>query len=112
MSFRARAFVLLLAALAVPSPRRLPAQQTAAATARDYSKEQLVVEQLAYTVQFENDGTYKGDTSARVRVLSAAGVQQAGLIQFPYASLAGNATISGVKVTKPDGTVVETPSDS
>ncbi len=63
-------------------------------------------------LRFENDGTYTQDTQIQVRVQSASSVQDWGLIRLPYASQVGEATITDVVVTKPDGARVLTPSDT
>jgi tetratricopeptide (TPR) repeat protein len=92
-----------------PFPSNLVAQTLPKSEARDYSKEPFVLERVVNKVEFENDGTYVQETNVRVRVQSASGVQGWGLIRFPYASSLGDAQISNVKVTKPDGAVVTTP---
>src|ERR1700719_2893379 len=86
--------------------------QDSAKSAPDYSKEAFVIQRILNKMQFENDGTFALETAIRVRVQSAAGVQGWGLIQLPYASNEGDAAITSVKVTKPDGTVVSTPLDN
>jgi Flp pilus assembly protein TadD len=86
--------------------------QDSAKSAPDYSKEAFVIQRILNKMQFENDGTFALESAIQVRVQSAAGVQGWGLIQVPYASNEGDAAISNVKVTKPDGTVVSTPLDN
>jgi len=88
--------LLLLAACTLAAPIAAPAQ-TAEPTApqiapqvppgppvaakstdskHDYSQEAFVVEQLRSSYRFENDGTGRKETVARIRVQSEAGVQQ------------------------------------
>src|ERR1700689_4135009 len=86
--------------------------QEADAKAADYSKEPYVLERISTKVVFENDGTYSGETSARVRVQSQAGVQQSGVLNFPYASATSTMDIAYVRVIKPDNRVVETPGEN
>ena len=86
--------------------------QDSAKSAPDYSKEAFVIQRILNKMQFENDGTFALESAIQVRVQSAAGVQGWGLIQLPYASNEGDAAITSVKVTKPDGTVVSTPLDN
>ena len=86
--------------------------QDSAKSAPDYSKEAFVIQRILNKLKFENDGTFALETAIQVRVQSAAGVQGWGLIQLPYASNEGDAAITSVKVTKPDGTVVSTPLDN
>ncbi|PYU21251.1 MAG: hypothetical protein DMG32_21050 [Acidobacteria bacterium] len=78
---------------------------------QDHSKESFVVQRILNTVQFENDGTFAIDSKLVVRLQSASGIQAWGLIQVPYASNEGDATIAEVKVTKPNGAVVSTPDE-
>src|ERR1700676_709175 len=83
--------------------------QDSSKSAPDYSKEAFVIQRILNKLKFENDGTFALETAIQVRVQSAAGVQGWGLIQLPYASNEGDAAITSVKVTKPDGKVVATP---
>ena len=46
------------------------------AVKHDYSQEAFVVEQYKSIYRFENDGTGRKETIARIRVQSEAGVQQ------------------------------------
>src|SRR5881227_2382453 len=48
----------------------------------DYSREAMVYEQYRTLVRFENDGTGRRDSIARVRVQSEAGVQMLGQLVF------------------------------
>ena len=78
----------------------------------DYSQEAFVVEQLRSTYRFENDGTGRKETVARIRVQSEAGVQQWGQIQFGYNSANEHVEIAYVRVIKADGTVVKAGDDA
>jgi tetratricopeptide (TPR) repeat protein len=78
----------------------------------DYSQEAVVIEMLSEKEKFENDGTSFKEGALRVRIQSEAAVQQYGLLSFSYASGTGTFDIEYVRVHKPDGSVVETPSDS
>src|SRR5258706_4855818 len=78
----------------------------------DYSQEAFVMERYLRKVKLENDGTSLREDSARVRVQSDAGVRQYGLLTFSYPSATGVFEIDYVRVRKPDGTVVETPSEN
>jgi hypothetical protein len=55
---------------------------------------------------FENGGTGTRESTARVRVQSAAGVQRYDLPVLRYQSSSENRDIDYVRVHKPDGTVV------
>ncbi|MCL5671043.1 MAG: DUF3857 domain-containing protein, partial [Acidobacteria bacterium] len=78
----------------------------------DYSKQASVVEKFLTTAAFQNDGTSSRDLTLRVRIISDAGVQQYSVLVFPYASAFEKIKIDYVRVTHPDGTVVETPPSS
>jgi len=92
-----------------------PADATASKpqeTKRDYSQEAFVVEQYKSIYRFENDGTGRKETVARIRVQSEAGVQQWGQIQVGYNSANERVEIAYVRVIKADGTVVKAGDDA
>jgi len=78
----------------------------------DYSPEAFVVEQYRSRYRFENDGTGRKETVARVRVQSEAGVQQWGQIQVGYNSANERVEIAYVRVVKADGSVVKAGDDA
>jgi len=78
----------------------------------DYSQEAFVVEQYRSLYYFENDGTGRKETTARVRVQSEAGVQQWGQIQVGYNSANERVAMDYVRVIKADGTVVKAGDDA
>jgi tetratricopeptide (TPR) repeat protein len=78
----------------------------------DYSQEAFVIEQYRSVYRFENDGTGKRETIARIKVQSEAGVQQWGQIQFGYNSANERVEIAYVRVVKADGTVVKAGDDA
>lgn len=78
----------------------------------DHSQEAFVIEQFSHKEKFENDGTALKEDVARVRIQSEAGVQKYGLLNFPYTSGTGTFEIAYVRVRKPDGSLVETPSEN
>ena len=82
------------------------------ATKHDYSQEAFVVEQYKSIYRFENDGTGRKETVARIRVQSEAGVQQWGQIQVGYNSANERVEIAYVRVIKADGTVVKAGDDA
>ncbi len=81
-------------------------------TKGDFSNQGAVVEQMTTRVIFQSDGTYTYDQHARVRIQSAAGVRQYGVLPFPYQASVGHVEVQDVRVTKANGSVVETPLDS
>jgi tetratricopeptide (TPR) repeat protein/transglutaminase-like putative cysteine protease len=81
-------------------------------TKPDYSQEAFVVEQLHSSYRFENDGTGRKETIARIRVQSEAGVQQWGQIEVGYNSANERVEIPYVRVLKADGTVVKAGDDT
>ncbi len=70
------------------------------------------MERVLTNIVFENDGTYSIEMTARGRVQSQAGVQEFGSLHFQYASATSSMEILYVRVIKPDGRVVETPSEN
>lgn len=78
----------------------------------DYSQEASVVENISTVISFDQVGSRTRDQVTRVRVNTDAGVQQWGLLSFPYQSAAENVEVAYVRVRKTDGTVVDTSSDS
>lgn len=60
----------------------------------DYSVEAFVIEQDSTRIDFENDGTYKRQSSARVRIQSGAGVQRYSVLSFPYQNLTETNTLT------------------
>jgi tetratricopeptide (TPR) repeat protein/transglutaminase-like putative cysteine protease len=77
-----------------------------------YSQEAFVVEQYHSRYHFENDGTGRKETVARIRVQSEAGVQQWGQIQVGYNSANERVEVAYVRVVKADGTVVKAGDDA
>ncbi|HUO25879.1 MAG TPA: DUF3857 domain-containing protein [Candidatus Aquilonibacter sp.] len=78
----------------------------------DYSQEAFVIEQLQVNYRFENDGTGRKETMARIRVQSEAGVQQWGQLQLGYNSANEKIEIPYVRVIKADGSVVKAGDDA
>jgi tetratricopeptide (TPR) repeat protein/transglutaminase-like putative cysteine protease len=78
----------------------------------DYSKEAFVVERISAKVAYENDGTSSEESSVRIRIQSQAGLQQFGILTFPYASATSTLEVSYVRVIKSDGRIVPTPAEN
>jgi tetratricopeptide (TPR) repeat protein len=78
----------------------------------DYSQEAYVLEQLHTSLRFENDGTGRKETIARVKVQSEAGVERWGQLVVGYNSANERVEIPYVRVLKADGSVVTAPPDS
>ena len=78
----------------------------------DYSQEAFVIEQYRSTYRFENDGTGRKETIARIRVQSEAGVQQWGQIQVGYNSANERLEVAYVRVIKADGSVIKAGDDA
>ncbi len=72
----------------------------------DYSQEAYVVEYYRQSVRFENDGTGREQTDARIKIVSESGVQALGQVKVGYSALSDKLDIVYVRVHKPDGTVV------
>jgi Domain of Unknown Function with PDB structure (DUF3857) len=92
-------------------PNCLEAESPKAAAA-DHSKEAFVLEHSSDKFKFENDGTYSREMRMRIRIQSDAGVQRFSIVKFAYQSSSELFAVDYVRVTKPDGTVVVTPSDT
>ncbi|HEY6767018.1 MAG TPA: DUF3857 domain-containing protein [Candidatus Sulfotelmatobacter sp.] len=84
----------------------------AVANGRYYSQESYVVEHMQSHYIFENDGTGRRETVARIRVQSEAGVQQWGQLQLGYNSANERVEIPYVRVLKQDGSVVKAGDDA
>jgi predicted Zn-dependent protease len=80
-----------------------------AATANPYANEAAVIERMDTTYRMNADGTGERDMHVKVHLQSEGAAQQFGDLTFPYASANETLTIKYVRVTKPDGTVVQTP---
>jgi predicted Zn-dependent protease/transglutaminase-like putative cysteine protease len=83
-----------------------------AATANPYANEAVVIERMETRVRMNADGTGTRNVNVIMRVQSEGTAQQFGDLTFPYASANETLNIKYVRVTKPDGTVVETPSSN
>ena len=75
-----------------------------------YADEPYVVESIVSHLAFNPDGTGSRESEVRVRVQSAAGVQAWGTLPIPYDKSTEEVNIDYVRVVKPDGSVVTTPS--
>jgi tetratricopeptide (TPR) repeat protein/transglutaminase-like putative cysteine protease len=78
----------------------------------DYSQEAAVIEDLSTKLAFENDGNSTREQTSRVRVQTDAGVQQWGLLSFPFQSATQVVEIDYVRVRKADGSTLVTPPDN
>jgi len=96
-------------------PAETPAQKAAdlpKPSAKDYSQESFVIEQMHSRYRFESDGTGRKEVTARIRVQSEAGVQQWGQLQFGYNSANERIEIPYVRVLQQDGSVVKAGDDA
>src|SRR3954462_4603075 len=95
-----------------PAPIMPGATVADAAKEPDYSREAMVYEQYRTLVRFENDGTGRRDTTARIRVQSEAGVQMLGQLVFGYNAANEKIEINYVRVKKSDGKVITATADA
>src|SRR6202453_2309402 len=95
-----------------PAQSPIPASSKSEDRKHDYSQEAFVIEQYHSLYRFENDGTGRKETIARIRVQSEAGVQQWGQIQVGYNSANERVEIAYVRVIKGDGSVVKAGDDA
>jgi tetratricopeptide (TPR) repeat protein len=78
----------------------------------DYLDEGAVIEESNVRAAFNADGTSTRTQETRVRIQSEAGVQQYGLLNFPYQGSVEHIEITYVRVRKSNGSVVTTPEDN
>jgi tetratricopeptide (TPR) repeat protein/transglutaminase-like putative cysteine protease len=111
---RTPASLLVVSAVCLFCLWPLRAQTPVAATQAktDYSQEPYVIESTSTKVWFENDGTAAREQTSIIRVQNDTGVQQWGLIEFPFQSANQTVDVDYVRVRKPDGSVVATPPDN
>lgn len=97
--------LLFFAALpaAVPGQTKTPAPD-------NFQKEALVFERSETTIRMRADGTGERDVHAWLRLQSEGAARQFGVLSFSYAAANETPTIRIVRVHKPDGTTVDTPS--
>ncbi len=67
---------------------------------------------MSTRIAFENDGNFTREQTSRVRVQTDAGVQQWGLLKFPFQSATQTVEIDYVRVRKADGSTLITPPDN
>lgn len=99
-------FVTLAAASLAQTPANAPKPSA------DYSKEAIVVQKLHVAVSFDRDGKATREYSGVVQVLSEAGAQHYGVLNFHYAGANEDVEIVYVRVRKADGTVMATPAEN
>lgn len=92
-----------------PSPIK-PTEISSLANSPDFSKEALVFDEFHTRIHMDADGTGTRATTARIHVLADAGVKATAVIRFTYSASYQQVDIAYVRVRKPDGSVVETPS--
>ncbi len=95
-----------VAARQAPAP---PPSASATQSKPDYSQEPFIVESLATHARFENDGTGRVETTARIRVQNDDGVRAFNEIAFPYDSSTEHIDIAYVRVRQSDGSTTEAP---
>jgi tetratricopeptide (TPR) repeat protein len=78
----------------------------------DHSQEAYIIEQTRTLLRFEADGTGRREMYMRLRTQNEAGVQEWGQLVVGYNAASERPDISFVRVRKPDGSVVTTPSES
>jgi len=75
----------------------------------DYSKESSVIQGLHTAVSFRDDGAATREETARIQIQSEGGIEEWGLLSFPFNSANQEVEIGYVRVLQPDGTIVTTP---
>ena len=100
-------FLTLIAWL--PGFAQSKAEEKAAASAPEYSKEAFVVESYHSRIVSESDGSGTRELSSEVKILAEAGVKAFAVLNFTYTSANEVVEVDYVRVRKPNGTVVKTP---
>jgi tetratricopeptide (TPR) repeat protein/transglutaminase-like putative cysteine protease len=95
---------LFASAQVTDTPKLTPRPHTT-----DLSQQAAVFERFAENLAFENDGTSVEERTVRIKVQSAAGIDDFGLLRFGYPQANSSLEIVYVRVLKADGTTVETP---
>jgi transglutaminase-like putative cysteine protease/tetratricopeptide (TPR) repeat protein len=103
---------LMSLSLAGSSP--LPAQATSAASVPQpattaYSGESSVFEHLSRVYRYAADGTGSREISGVIAINNAAAVKAYSVLPFPFASSAEHVEIDYIRVRRPDGTILVTP---
>jgi tetratricopeptide (TPR) repeat protein/transglutaminase-like putative cysteine protease len=111
MSIRRCASALLallpaLTAVHAQTPSSPPAVQA------NYAQESAVIESMSTKIVFDNDGGSTRVQTSRVKVRTDGGVQQWGLLNFPFQSATQVVEIDYVRVRKADGSTLITPPDN
>ena len=78
----------------------------------DFSKEAVVIQRFHVAASFEKDGKSNREYLAVIHVLSEAGAQQFGVLNFGYAAANEDVEIAYVRVRKSSGAVVDTPAEN
>src|SRR3954470_9086191 len=106
-------FSLLLIASVLPAHSQIaPSTEAHGSVAKAVlAQEAAIYEQISTTATYQTDGTGDFENATRVRLQSSAGVQQFGLLSFPYQKSFQEITIGYVRVRKPDGSVISTSLD-
>jgi tetratricopeptide (TPR) repeat protein len=89
-----------------------PFAQSASAPPSVYAEEALVFDHISHRIAVDGDGTALRNSVVRVRVQSAAGVEQAGTVVLPYSKAFSTLDVKYLRVRKPTGAVIETPASS
>jgi tetratricopeptide (TPR) repeat protein len=108
---RATLFLVVLTSALESSSRAQPAPlaMPKPAALDRYSGEAIVVEKNETAYRMKDDGTGERSLYVRMRLQSEGAVRQFSVLAFAYAAASETPHILSVKVTKPDGTIVETP---
>jgi Domain of Unknown Function with PDB structure (DUF3857) len=104
--------LFVLCAVASLSSQAQDTKKNGSGAQAAYSSEAYVIEEDSESVSYETDGTGTREATTKVLVQSGAGVQQFGLLTFPYQKSNETAEIDYVRVRKPDGSIVPTPPDN
>jgi tetratricopeptide (TPR) repeat protein len=96
-----------LVSLPVLGGARLSAQGPPKA---DYSRESAVFERMSRVFHYNADGTGSREITGVIDINNAAAIKAFGVLTFPFASSSEHVEIEYVRVRRPDGTILATPS--
>ncbi|MGB9416823.1 MAG: DUF3857 domain-containing protein, partial [Acidobacteriaceae bacterium] len=91
--------------------KSLPVPEKGVKSPPDLTGEAVVIEKSSIVIRYARDGSSVRTLTVVAHVLSDAGVRKVGIVSFPFSSQTETLTFDFVRVRKPSGEVVETPTD-
>ena len=101
--------VLWVALAATGTLAQVTAEATVPTPSSDFSKEPYVIEMMHTRTRYEANGLSSRELVAQVKIQSETALRQFGLLRMAYASKFETANLEYVRVRKPSGELIETP---